>query len=158
MATRVRTISTAITSRATTPSPGKLLGGRSVLPSNPRSVLDWVAVVRTGIQTRALDALSETLQISQSEIASALGIPLRTLARRRREGMLNSEESAKVVRLARALSRASLVFEDFTGALHWMKTANDSLNGEAPLSLMDTDIGAEVVLDTLGRIEHGVFA
>jgi uncharacterized protein (DUF2384 family) len=27
-----------------------------------------------------------------------------------------------------------------------------------PLSLLDTDIGADSVLDTLGRIEHGVFA
>ena len=27
-----------------------------------------------------------------------------------------------------------------------------------PLSLLDTDIGAESVMDTLGRIEHGVFA
>ncbi|NCC41946.1 MAG: DUF2384 domain-containing protein, partial [Gammaproteobacteria bacterium] len=26
------------------------------------------------------------------------------------------------------------------------------------LSLLDTEIGAESVLDTLGRIEHGVFA
>jgi len=61
-------------------------------------------------------------------------------------------------RRLRRFALRTLVFEDFTGALHWMKTANDSLNGEAPLSLMDTDIGAEVVLDTLGRIEHGVFA
>jgi uncharacterized protein (DUF2384 family) len=32
------------------------------------------------------------------------------------------------------------------------------LSGATPLSLLDTDIGAESVLDTLGRIEHGVFA
>jgi hypothetical protein len=29
---------------------------------------------------------------------------------------------------------------------------------QTPLSLLDTEIGAELVMDTLGRIEHGVFA
>jgi len=31
------------------------------------------------------------------------------------------------------------------------------LGGATPLSLIDTDDGAESVMDTLGRIEHGVF-
>jgi putative toxin-antitoxin system antitoxin component (TIGR02293 family) len=87
-----------------------------------------------------------------------LGIPERTLARRKKEGVLNSEESAKLVRLARVVERAKDVFEDFEASLNWLKSPNAALSGATPLSLLDTDIGAESVLDTLGRIEHGVFA
>src|SRR5450756_2329823 len=80
------------------------------------------------------------------------------VARRKREGMLTSEESAKLLRLARVVGRAHEVFEDLNAALNWLKSPNAALAGAAPLSLLDTDIGAESVLDTLGRIEHGVFA
>lgn len=56
------------------------------------------------------------------------------------------------------LGRAGVVFEDADGALDWLQSANAALGGVTPLSLLDTDIGADSVMDTLGRIEHGVFA
>jgi len=135
-----------------------LLGGRRVLPATPRTPLDWVSVIRQGIPATAVDALTSVLRVSQSELATAVGIPERTLARRKKEGTLNSEETAKLVRLARVVGRAEEVLEDLDAALDWLKSPNAALAGTPPLSLLDTDIGAESVLDTLGRIEHGVFA
>ena len=135
-----------------------LLGGKRVLPVTPLCPLDWVSIIRRGISSSAVDSLTKFTHISQAELSAALGIPERTLARRKREGTLNSEESAKLVRLARVIARAEEVFEDFDAAIDWLKSANSSLSGATPLSLMDTDIGAESVRDTLGRIEHGVFA
>lgn len=135
-----------------------LLGGRSVLQAKPRTTLDWVSVIRRGISSAAVDSLAKTIRVTQSELAVALGIPERTLARRKKEGRLNSEESAKVVRLARVVERAKEVFEDPDAALDWLKAPNAALSRQTPLSLLDTDIGAESVMDTLGRIAHGVFA
>lgn len=135
-----------------------LLGGKRVLQTKPRTPLDWVSVIRQGISSAAVDSLAKTIRVTQSELAAALGIPERTLARRKKEGMLNSEESSKLVRLARVIERAEAVFEDLNAALAWLKSPNAALSGATPLSLLDTDIGAESVMDTLGRIEHGVFA
>lgn len=135
-----------------------LLGGKRVLQSRPRTSLDWVSVIRKGISSAAVDSLATTIQVTHSELAAALGIPERTLARRKKEGMLNSEESAKLVRLARVIERAEEVFEDMDASLNWLKSPNAALSGASPFSLLDTDIGAESVMDTLGRIEHGVFA
>lgn len=135
-----------------------LLGGREVLRVAPRSSLDWVQIIRKGIPAAAIESLTRRVGVSRSELAATLGIPERTLARRKREGLLTSEESAKLVRLARVVGRAHEVFEDFDAALNWLKSPNSALAGAVPLSLIDTDIGAESVLDTLGRIEHGVFA
>lgn len=135
-----------------------LLGGSRTLPDAPRSALEWVALIRRGIPAAAVDSLTRLTHLSQAELAEALGIPERTLARRKREGRLSREESAKLVRLARAIERAQSVFEDLDIGMHWLKSANPSLGGATPLSLLDTDIGAESVMDTLGRIEHGVFA
>lgn len=135
-----------------------LLGGKQVLPIHPHTALQWITVIRQGIPSAASESLAKTLRMTQSELAASLGIPERTLARRKKEGMFNSEESAKLVRLARVVERAGEVFEDLDAALDWLKSPNAALSGVTPLSLLDTDIGAETVLDTLGRIEHGVFA
>ncbi|BBO19644.1 MAG: hypothetical protein AMXMBFR31_02540 [Candidatus Desulfobacillus denitrificans] len=143
---------------ADTLSVESLLGGRNVLHVKPRTALDWVSIIRRGISSAAIDALTRTLRVTQTELAAAVGIPERTLARRKKEGTLNSEESAKLVRLARVVERAKEVFGDLDTALDWLKSPNAALSGAVPLTLMDTDIGAESVLDTLGRIEHGVFA
>jgi len=136
----------------------KVLGGKDVLGIKPRSSLDWVGMIREGIPATAVESILRAVHLSQAELALALGIPERTLARRKREGALNSEESSKLLRLARVVSRASEVFEDPAAAVDWLKSPNAALRGNAPLSLLDTDIGAEAVLDTVGRIEHGVFA
>jgi len=64
----------------------------------------------------------------------------------------------ELLRLAQLTRRASAVFDDPAAAGDWLNSPNATLRGNAPLRLLDTDIGAESVLDTLGRIEHGVFA
>ena len=135
-----------------------VLGGKGVLGIKPQSSLDWVGMIREGIPAAAVESILIAVRLSQSELAQALGIPERTLARRKREGVLNSEESSKLLRLARVVSRANEVFDDAAAAVDWLKSPNATLRGNAPLSLLDTDIGAESVFDTLGRIEHGVFA
>ena len=135
-----------------------LLGGRRILHASPRHPLDWVSIIRRGISSAAVDVLAKTVRVTQAELASALGIPVRTLVRRKKEGLLNSDESAKLIRLARVILRAEEVFDALDTAVDWLKSPNASLSGATPLSLLDTDIGAENVLDTLGRIEHGIFA
>lgn len=135
-----------------------LLGGDEVLHARPRTHLEWIQVIRQGIPSSAVDSLSKSIRVSRPEFSTLLGIPERTLVRRKKEGILSSEESAKLVRMARVANRAREVFEDFGAALEWLKSPNTSLSGVTPMSLLDTEIGAESVMDTLGRIEHGVFA
>lgn len=134
-----------------------LLGGKGVLPDLPRILIDWIPLLRQGLPSASVDALTQHARISQTQLAQALAIPERTLARRKREGVLSPEESAKLLRFARVVERAAIVFEGTETALNWLKTDNAALGGATPISLLDTDIGADSVLDTLGRIEHGVF-
>jgi putative toxin-antitoxin system antitoxin component (TIGR02293 family) len=147
--------SLAATASATFRSIEELLGGRR---AKPRSTLDWIEAIRRGLPSAAVEALQKAAKLSQAELARSLGIPERTLARRKREGVLSSEESAKLLRLARVVGRANEVFEDPDAALAWLKSPNSALAGKTPISLLDTELGSESVLDTLGRIEHGVFA
>ncbi len=63
-----------------------------------------------------------------------------------------------MVRLARVLATATEVLGDRDKARRWVVGANRALGMVAPLTLLDTDIGASEVFDELGRIEHGVYA
>ncbi|HEY6044895.1 MAG TPA: antitoxin Xre/MbcA/ParS toxin-binding domain-containing protein [Nitrosospira sp.] len=139
-------------------SASSVLGGERVLHAHPRSVPEWIDLVREGIPAPAIDAVIQFVNVRQIELSRALDIPERTLVRRKKEGLLNREESGKLLRLARIVERAAEVFEDGQAALDWMKSPNASLGGVTPLSMLDTDLGAGSVMDTLGRIEHGIFA
>lgn len=139
-------------------SAASVLGGEPVLHALPRSVLEWIALVRQGISAGAVDAVVRVMGIGQSELSRALDIPERTLARRKKEGVLSADESGKMVRLAQVIERAVEVFEDERAALSWLKCPNAALGGSTPLSLLDTELGSVAVVGTLGRIEHGVFA
>lgn len=135
-----------------------VLGGETVLHALPGSVLEWISLVRLGLSASTMDAAVRVMGISQTELARALDIPARTLARRKKEGVLSRVESEKLVRLARVVERAVEVFENDRAALDWLKSQNPALGGTSPLSLLDTDLGSVAVGNTLGRIEQGVFA
>ena len=135
-----------------------LLGGSGVIRRKINTPSEWIELVRRGLPARAIDAIAQAVQLTQAELSQTLAIPERTLIRRKKEGTLSTDESAKLLRVARIMQRAIDIFDDRDGALDWLKSANDSLGGVTPLSLLDTDLGAETVLDTLGRIAHGVFA
>jgi len=152
------TTATLVSEPLTGLSAASVLGGEPVLHAVPRSVLEWIALVRQGISASAVDAVVRVMGIGQSELSRALDIPERTLARRKKEGVLSSDESGKMVRLAQVIERAVNVFENERTAMNWLKSPNAALGGSSPLSLLDTELGSVAVVSTLGRIEHGVFA
>ena len=135
-----------------------LLGGSGVIRRKIKTSSEWIELVRRGLPARAIDAIAQVVQLTQAELSQTLAIPERTLIRRKKEGTLSTDESAKLLRVARIMQRAIDVFDAQERALDWLKTPNRSMGGVTPLSLLDTDLGAETVLDTLGRIEHGIFA
>lgn len=138
-------------------SAASLLGVRKARDNDFLTAMDWVSVIRQGIPSTAVDTLVDFLSITKSELSDAIDIPFRTLVRRKGEALLDRGESAKLVRVARVIERAEAVFEDPNSARVWLKSPNTSLSGQSPMSLLDTELGAESVMDTLGRIEHGVF-
>lgn len=135
-----------------------ILGGRKVLRTEPLSPLDWVYMIRKGFPSKALDSFGTNISATNAELALMLGISVRALAGRRRKGILTPHESERILRVARVVGRAEKVFGDLAKGLEWLKSPNGSLGGVSPISLLDTYTGADWVMDTLGRVEHGVFA
>jgi putative toxin-antitoxin system antitoxin component (TIGR02293 family) len=57
-----------------------------------------------------------------------------------------------------AHKRATEVLGSEQLADQWLHREIRSLGGEQPVSLLDTEAGFELVMDTLGRIESGIVA
>jgi putative toxin-antitoxin system antitoxin component (TIGR02293 family) len=121
--------------------------------SDPHELID---TLKQGLPVTSFDALREGLQLSRVELAVAIGVSERTLARRLKSGRFTAEESERIYRLARLLARAGDVLESNADAARWLKTSKLYLKGSTPLQFADTEVGARTVERLLGRIEHGV--
>jgi putative toxin-antitoxin system antitoxin component (TIGR02293 family) len=121
--------------------------------------LHVVDVLKRGIPARALASLAEALKLTMPTLAAAVLIPQRTLERRLAvNSVLKTDEAERALRLARLFARAKDVFEDGDEAAEWFGEPLAVLGGQTPLELCATEAGAREVEQTLGRIEHGVFA
>jgi len=54
--------------------------------------------------------------------------------------------------------RGTDVFESRDNFLSWFATPNTALGGKIPSDLVSLQTGAQLVMDELTRIDHGVFA
>jgi|SRR5207302_10334977 len=134
-----------------------VLGGASVFKSStvPTS-MELRQRIKRGLPYRSLESVRERLRLSVPEAASVLHMPPRTLARRRQTRRLDGHESDRLYRIARVAAQAFAVFSTEEKAATWLRRPNRALNGELPIHLLDTDVGARQIEDILGRIEHGV--
>lgn len=116
------------------------------------------AQIRAGLQFAALEAVQRRYRIPLAQLQVLLGISDRTLARRRVQKVLSKAESDRLYRLARVAARAEEVLGSSEITARWLKEPQPVFSAETPLALLDTDEGAQMVSDLLGRIEHGVYS
>jgi len=121
---------------------------------------DIIELVRNGIKASLAKKLIKDVHLNQEDFAKHLGLKIRTLSRRfeKPSEKLNAEESEKVIRLARIYLESLDIFKDVNKVGQWLNRPNRALGGQPPISFLDSDIGAEEVMDVLGRIKDGVYS
>ena len=124
------------------------------LPS--RSQQQWRQALREGLPISSFDALADYAALSPQKLGSLLGIPKRTMSRRRSSGQLTSIESDRLYRLAQVISQAVETLGTLDKARRWISTPNLALGGEVPLELLDTTVGAQQVEEILLRLTYGI--
>jgi len=119
---------------------------------------DIVKLARQGFPKRMLLSLAKKISLNIQELASILHISERTLQRYDDDAIIKTEYAEKAVELARLYTRGEEVFGSMDKFKLWVKTPGYIFNGEAPVSMLDTSAGFDMVFKELGRIEHGIFA
>jgi putative toxin-antitoxin system antitoxin component (TIGR02293 family) len=66
--------------------------------------------------------------------------------------------SARIIRNLEMRVLAGRIFGDEAKAEAWLNRPNPSLSGQKPVDLLDDELGAAVVRETLEQIDHGMFA
>ncbi len=122
----------------------------------PHSDFNLAEIVETGLSLDTLGRLRES-GLTYSEV-SALVISPRTLKHRKSRGEnLSPSETDRLVRVARTVALAEMVFGSREKALLWLRTSDDRIANRSPLSLLQTESGGRLVEAMLWQLDEGVY-
>jgi putative toxin-antitoxin system antitoxin component (TIGR02293 family) len=134
------------------------LGGRRVLKRVVESDFDLVEAIEGGLPVAAIESVIRDGTFSAGEIYE-LVLPRRTLTHRKEKRQpLTAGESDRLTRAVRLAARAEEAIGNAEKAARWLRKPNRALLGKRPLDLLESDVGARMVEQVLGRIEHGLGA
>ena len=120
---------------------------------------ELIRQLERGFSFKTLLALESRSGLTLPRLGTVIGIPERTLARRKASGKLTTDESERLLRIAGIFEDAVNLFEgDVPAAMTWLTTPRKALGGRPPLSYARTEPGAREVEDLIGRLEHGIFS
>jgi len=136
----------------------KVLGGEKVVRRRIHTRMDLIELGAEGVTKDALLHLAEYFGLSLSEIAELLPVADRTLRRYTPKKHFNRVLSEQILQIAEVAARGTEVFNDKDDFLTWLNHPNIALADKTPKSLLCSRFGTDMVLDVLGRIEHGTFS
>lgn len=119
---------------------------------------DFISLIRNGIPKQAMTNLMDIADLSLIEMATITHTSDRTLRRYKPQQKLPQEQSERMIELAKLYSRGEEVFGSIAEFRQWMDATLLPLGNKKPKEFLDTSIGINMLLDELGRIEHGIFA
>ncbi|HLE05456.1 MAG TPA: antitoxin Xre/MbcA/ParS toxin-binding domain-containing protein [Anaerolineales bacterium] len=121
--------------------------------------LSLAAKVEDGFSYQSFIRLQKAADLTREQLADLVQITQRTLARRKAQGRLKTDESERLLRVSRVFNLAVDLHEgDPQAARVWLERPNRALNGKPPFELARTEVGAREVETLVTRLEHGVFS
>ena len=119
---------------------------------------DFISIIRNGIPKEAMTHLMEMADITLTEMASITHTSDRTLRRYSAQQKLSQEQSERMIEIAKLYSRGEEVFGSMDSFKEWMNTILLPFGNKRPKEFLDTSLGIGMIMDELGRIQHGIFA
>ncbi len=124
--------------------------------ANPAKLIQQL---ERGFVCKTLQTLESGTGLTLSRLAATIGIPQRTLARRKVSRRLTPDESERLLRISAIFEDAVDLFEgDVAAAVNWLTSPRKALGDRAPLAYSRTEPGAREVENLIGRLEHGIFS
>lgn len=119
------------------------------------SWLDLFERIEAGLPIASLDSVTARVAPGDAALKYRI-VPKATLSRRTAGRRLSSEESARLVRLAKVWAFAKDVWQDEHAARRFLHEPHMLLQHRRPIDLvLANEIGAALVTDILGRLRYG---
>jgi putative toxin-antitoxin system antitoxin component (TIGR02293 family) len=118
--------------------------------------LQVTEIVERGLPISSVEVLRrEGLTFSE---VHGLVLPARTLKHRKeKKQALSIEEADRTLRIARLIALADRVFGNHEKALRWLRCENNRLDGRAPLAMLRSEVGGDLVRQMLYQIDEGIY-
>ncbi|GAA4313339.1 type II RES/Xre toxin-antitoxin system antitoxin [Compostibacter hankyongensis] len=122
------------------------------------SSYESIQLSRKGILKEALLQLAAQLSMTLQELAGILHVSEKTLHRYQNDKVLAPDLSERALLLSQLYHKGKAVFGDAANFNDWLRTPLPAFRQQAPITLLDTSFGFQLIMEELGRIEYGIFA
>ncbi|MEX0773674.1 MAG: antitoxin Xre/MbcA/ParS toxin-binding domain-containing protein [Balneolales bacterium] len=120
---------------------------------------DLVNIARKGLSYAEFAQLYDMAPFKLSDWAHLLSLSDRSLQRYQKSGShFSMSVSEKLLMISYLINRGRSIFGHPDRFFSWLQKPAAALGGQTPFSLMDSIFGIDMILDELGRIEHGIFS
>lgn len=125
-------------------------------------LLDTVELVklsRKGIAISLFEDIVQANSYSISQWSKFLHLTERTIQRYKKENRkFETLQSERIIEIAKLQLKGKDVFGSKAFFNEWMNSKIIALGNIKPIELLDSSFGIDMLMDELGRIEHGVLA
>lgn len=135
-----------------------VLGGSSDVGIRINNDFDLIEITRRGLPKSVVKTISSILGISMEKMSDLLHVSYRTIQRKSDTDLLNVYSTEQILEIAEVISRGIAVLGSLETFTSWLHSEVRHLDYQKPINFLDTSFGTNLILNTLGRIEHGVYS
>jgi putative toxin-antitoxin system antitoxin component (TIGR02293 family) len=125
---------------------------------NINSDIDTLLYIKSGIKKSVLTKTMLAAGFSLEDMAGILHTTDRTLRRYTEQTMLNTEQSERLIELAKLYNYGEAVFGNLDNFKIWMNSPIQALNNNIPKTFLDTSLGIQLITNCITRLEYGVYS
>jgi putative toxin-antitoxin system antitoxin component (TIGR02293 family) len=127
-------------------------------PKRSNSAFDYIGIIRGGLKSKSVNSFIKHSSLTQKQVSRMIHISERTLQRNPPEKIIDTTSSERLIDLTRLFHKGITVFNEKAKFITWLNRPNRALDNQKPIELIETNMGIDLVIDELLRIEHGVFS
>ncbi len=135
---------------------GEVLGGKSVLGTTVKSLLELSDAVERGLPKSTLRNVARRIFADPSDQRAMMHRVVPEATYKRRRERISPAESERTERLARVVAMAEDVWQNRDLARRFLTTPHPEIGGKTPLDAALTELGARQAEEVLARIAYGL--
>ena len=117
-----------------------------------------IQAIAVGIPYALFDKIQKQSPYTVKEWADLLDISYKSMQRyQASNGRFKSIHSEKIFEYAEVFKAGMDFFEDADKFKHWLQRKNRGFGGMRPIDFMKSSYGKDLVIETIGGFEHGIF-
>ena len=115
-------------------------------------------VIRDGLPFKFFEFVNARSPFTMMDWSRFLNISYKSLQRHKQDRTkFKPIHAEKIIEISEVVELGEDVFGDKAALKGWLFAPSYALGGERPVDLMTDSYGKQLVMDTLGRIDHGIF-